>query len=279
MGSLVKQWTMPKTLPALKSLEILKRRIGWAAKGYGGQFFDGEKFVTFKSEPGTHAEESLLTYLENENLDDAAAYVTLEPCTQRGKGTPCASRLISHGIKTVFIGNSDPHPAMSGTAWKEFHEANVKVRDFPADLRDEIRRDNLDFLRKFVYSPQETGGAEFNYMLNNGVRVLGPDGKQFNTKWSRCNSGSVYAYDHKFDVCIAKNCKHFDQIDDPSRWFEDKDYAKNVEVGQIVIYRNEHGYALIKIVKATYPDDNGNAILKFKYQLRYISQNSDSSTL
>jgi hypothetical protein len=75
--------------------------------------------------------------------------------------------------------------------------------------------------------------------------------------------------DHEFSVALAKNCAMFDQVDDPARWFEDCNYWKPVHEGQIVIFRNQKGYALVQVLKVRTKTAESNAELHFRYQLRY----------
>jgi pyrimidine deaminase RibD-like protein len=232
----------------------------------------------FHGEPKQHAEEALLAQLADVDLASATAYVTLEPCTERRKGTPCANHLASSGIKTVFVANSDPHPKISNASWRIFFEQRIAVRDFSYDLRNEARRDNIKFFDKFVYSPQPQSSASFNFGRNGGERILGPTAKQFCTRWTPRGHGTIWALDYDFNVCVAKHCNEFAQVDDPSRWFEDSHYSKPVEVGQIVIFRNAFGFALVKVREVVHPDCDidRNGILKFDYQLRFLAETAVS---
>lgn len=57
----------------------------------------------------------------------ATLYVTLEPCTHFGKTPPCVERVISSGIKKVYIANLDPNPLVAGTSIQKLKEANIEV--------------------------------------------------------------------------------------------------------------------------------------------------------
>jgi hypothetical protein len=50
---------------------------------------------------------------------------------------------------------------------------------------------------------------------------------------------------------------------------EDSHYTKAVSEGEIVIFRNEHGFALVKVLRATPRIEGSNAELHFAYELRY----------
>lgn len=58
----------------------------------------------------------------------AALYVTLEPCSTYGKTPPCTEALIKAGIKSVFIGATDPGPANGGKAAALLRRSGLKVK-------------------------------------------------------------------------------------------------------------------------------------------------------
>lgn len=244
--------------------------IGWAAKGVGVCVLnvDGVE-VMFDVKPSEHAEKALLDNLVDVDLEGATAHVTLEPCTKRNRGESCTNLLIARKISVVHVGNCDPNPDVGALAWKLFHQHNVTVRDFPSDLRNEARRDNDAFFSKFQWSKKEQGGGSFDYSSNGGARVLGPAGREFNTRWTPRGNGSIYALDYAHNVCLAKNCTQFAEIDDPSRWLEDSHYTKPVQEGEIVIFQNEHGFALIQVIRVATATHSSNAELQFRYELRY----------
>ena len=245
--------------------------IGWYAKGVGGQCRNASGMEDFVANPSAHAEQALLEQIADADLSDVTAYVTLEPCTKKkGKGLCCADLLVHAGIKTIHVGNCDPNPDVGGLAWRTFHAAGILVRDFPPELRNEARRDNDAFFRKFNFSVGDAGAASFDYEQNGGTRILGALAEAFTTSWTNRGNGSIYALDYGFSVALAKNCTTFDQVDDPARWFEDCHYTKPVHEGQIVIFRNLKGYALVQVIAVRTKTADTNAELHFRYQLRYI---------
>lgn len=262
--------TLPNPIPRVAVVVAAGAELlGWAAKGVGGQSRVGNRLVDFPSTTSGHAEQMLLDQFGQADLSGATAYVTLEPCTKRRTGPSCAERLISAGVRRVFIANCDPNPDVGGLAWRLFHAAGVTILDFPGELRNEARRDNDPFFAKFTYSQRDEGKAAFDYLMGGGLRVLGPTGREFPTRWTNRGRGTIYAIDNDYDVAVAKHCETFDQVDDPGRWFEDAYYTKPVDVGQIVVFRNAHGFALVKVLEVSPKTDTANAELKFAYQLRY----------
>lgn len=64
----------------------------------------------------------------SESVENATAYVTLEPCSHTGKTPPCADALIAAGIKRAVIATLDPNPKVAGRGVKKLVEANIEVK-------------------------------------------------------------------------------------------------------------------------------------------------------
>lgn len=67
----------------------------------------------------------------------ADLYVTLEPCSHRGKTGPCAEALLDAGIRRVAAAMEDPNPLVSGKGFDRLRSAGVEVRN--GLLEDEAR--------------------------------------------------------------------------------------------------------------------------------------------
>ena len=66
----------------------------------------------------------------NNLKDDASGgslYVNLEPCCHRGKTPPCVDRIISSGIKKVFVSIKDPDLRVAGKGIKLLENAGIEV--------------------------------------------------------------------------------------------------------------------------------------------------------
>lgn len=111
--------------PAPAAAQFLRRAIALAERGWGrvhpnplvgavvvrdgqvvGEGFHGEY-------GGPHAEVVALA-AAGERAHGATLYVTLEPCTHRGKTPPCTEAVRAAGIERVVYGAEDPHPQAGG---------------------------------------------------------------------------------------------------------------------------------------------------------------------
>ncbi len=61
------------------------------------------------------------------NPNGGTLYVNLEPCCHQGKTPPCVKRIISSGIKRVFLSIKDPDPRVSGKGIAQLKKAGIEV--------------------------------------------------------------------------------------------------------------------------------------------------------
>ncbi len=59
--------------------------------------------------------------------DDAAMYVTLEPCSIEGKTPPCTDAILDLGIKRIYAAMEDPNPKVSGSGIDILREAGIEI--------------------------------------------------------------------------------------------------------------------------------------------------------
>ncbi len=90
-----------------------------------------------------HAEPMALAQLEGP-LDDAIAFVTLEPCAFHGRTPSCAAEMIRRRVGTTYVAMVDPHPRNRGQGIAMLREAGLTVHI--GLLEDEARADLADLV-------------------------------------------------------------------------------------------------------------------------------------
>jgi diaminohydroxyphosphoribosylaminopyrimidine deaminase/5-amino-6-(5-phosphoribosylamino)uracil reductase len=99
--------------PAVGAVLVNRNRI--IARGYHQQA------------GGDHAEVDCLQKLAGPVPARAILYVTLEPCSTRGRTAPCANYLIERSVRSVVIGAIDPNPQHRGRAIELLRASGVDV--------------------------------------------------------------------------------------------------------------------------------------------------------
>jgi len=100
--------------PAVGALLVVQNRI--IARGHHRQ----------AGKP--HAEIECIRKLRGKFPKDSTLYVTLEPCSTKGKTGPCTDEIVRTGIKTVVIGATDPNPRHRGAGSDLLVNAGIEVR-------------------------------------------------------------------------------------------------------------------------------------------------------
>ncbi|MFM2050114.1 MAG: hypothetical protein RL682_605 [Pseudomonadota bacterium] len=78
---------------------------------------------------GAHAEIMALrdAAARGSSTQGATAYVTLEPCSHRGRTGPCCDALAKAGIGRVFASIADPNPLVAGKGFQRLTNAGIEV--------------------------------------------------------------------------------------------------------------------------------------------------------
>lgn len=224
--------------------------------------------------PGIHAEYGLIRALGDQDLAGATIYTTLEPCSRRNDPKrPCVEHVIDRSVATVLIGMYDPNPVIYREGWKRLRDAGIELRDFEAALRDEILADNQAFTDTYRRGMGAEGEASFDYMQNDGRFEIRIGDAIFRTRWTRGGRQSIYSYDSDRRVAHARYASSFDEIDDPAS-LDFESHSRLISQGDITIFRNEFGFALVRVDKVFSGPDYGDdhTELKIHWQLRLNEQ-------
>jgi diaminohydroxyphosphoribosylaminopyrimidine deaminase/5-amino-6-(5-phosphoribosylamino)uracil reductase len=78
---------------------------------------------------GHHAEINALEDCQSLGVtpNGATMYVTLEPCSHKGKTGPCTQAVISAGIAKVFVAMTDPSEHANGKGIEQLRQAGIEV--------------------------------------------------------------------------------------------------------------------------------------------------------
>jgi diaminohydroxyphosphoribosylaminopyrimidine deaminase / 5-amino-6-(5-phosphoribosylamino)uracil reductase len=132
---------MSKACPRIHAEGFMRRALALAGRGQGfvspnpcvGAVLTrgGEILAEGHHErwAGPHAEVACLNEVsEDENLQDATLFVTLEPCAHTGKTPPCADLILRRGVGQVVVAMQDPNPLVAGRGIARLREAGVQVQ-------------------------------------------------------------------------------------------------------------------------------------------------------
>jgi diaminohydroxyphosphoribosylaminopyrimidine deaminase/5-amino-6-(5-phosphoribosylamino)uracil reductase len=75
-----------------------------------------------------HAEKAALSRLGGSAPQGTTMYVTLEPCSTKGRTGACTEAIREAGIKRVVVGAVDPNPAHAGRGIEVLRQAGIEVR-------------------------------------------------------------------------------------------------------------------------------------------------------
>ena len=150
----------------------------------------------FHSKAGMpHAEVMALNNL-NKDAKGGSMYVNLEPCCHSGKTPPCVNKVISAGIKKIYISIQDPDKRVSGKGIKLLKEAGIKVH------LGLCEKESLELNKSFIYKNTENKAyGVLKWAMSIDGRIALKNGK---SKWiSNVDSRSlVHSFRSEFDAII-----------------------------------------------------------------------------
>ncbi|MDP9265105.1 MAG: bifunctional diaminohydroxyphosphoribosylaminopyrimidine deaminase/5-amino-6-(5-phosphoribosylamino)uracil reductase RibD [Chloroflexota bacterium] len=133
-----------------RALRLAKRAAGRTSPNpmvgaviVAGDEIVGEGFHRAAGEP--HAEINALR-AAGERARGATLYLTLEPCSHRGRTPPCVDAVIGAGIARVVAALRDPYPKVNGRGFRALRQAGIRVDE--GMLADEAARLNEGFLTR-----------------------------------------------------------------------------------------------------------------------------------
>src|SRR5213082_3659429 len=135
---------------------------------------------------GDHAEIDCLGKLHDPIPAEAVLYVTLEPCSTRGRTAPCANYIIQRGVRRVVIGAVDPNPKHQGRAIGLLRAGGIDVRT--GVLEDACTRLNEAF-NKWIVTGEPFVIAKCGMSLDG--YLTRPAGE---TRWLTSESSRAHAH-------------------------------------------------------------------------------------
>lgn len=274
-SSLPKRHFMQKAIEQMKKCSEEGPMVGAIIEKDGKIVSEGYRKLGQQGQKGLHAERMAIEAAQARGIDlnGSAIYSTLEPCVDTGSSTTCCAELIVQaGCTHVYIGRYDINPNIYRKGWKKLIDSGLEPYDFDSDLREDIDKLNSKFVGNFSKGEGPSGGAKFDYTLNDGkypIAISETDARTVMTRWSRCGVRSIYANAYYGErVALVKYATDFSQIDDPKSY----SFCNNVKVseGEIVAFVSDIGCVLVKVEKVESGPEYGSldTIVKIKYQVR-----------
>ncbi len=142
-----------------------------------------------------HAEAMALDNLKKDPKD-GSMYVNLEPCCHHGKTPPCVDKVISSGIKKVYISIEDPDKRVSGKGIKLLKQAGIQVH--LGLCKNESLELNKDFIHKNI-TKKAFGVLKWAMSIDGRIALKNGKSKWITNEKSR---SLVHSFRANFDAII-----------------------------------------------------------------------------
>ena len=142
-----------------------------------------------------HAEAMAFNNLR-EDPYEGSLYVNLEPCCHKGKTPPCVDRIISSGLKRVFVSIKDPDTRVAGKGIEILKGAGIEVN------LGLCAKEAFELNKSFIY--RNLKGSAFG-VLKWAMSIDGRSGlKNGESKWitNELSRSSVHKLRANFDAII-----------------------------------------------------------------------------
>ncbi len=142
-----------------------------------------------------HAEAMAFNNL-TEDPKGGSIYVNLEPCCHQGKTPPCVNKIISSGIKKVFVSIKDPDERVAGKSLNLLKNAGIGVH------LGLCEKESLEINKAFIYrNLTRTSYGVLKWAMSIDGRIGLPNGQ---SKWISSNSSRdmVHSLRTEFDAII-----------------------------------------------------------------------------
>ena len=150
----------------------------------------------FHLKSGTpHAEAMAFNNLKKD-ASGGTLYVNLEPCCHQGKTPPCVDKIISFGIKKVYISIEDPDKRVSGKGIKLLEDAGIKVH------KGLCAKESLELNKSFIHkNTTESSFGVLKWAMSIDGRIGLENGK---SKWitNKDSRSLVHSYRACFDAIV-----------------------------------------------------------------------------
>ena len=143
-----------------------------------------------------HAEAMAFDNLKK-NPRGGSLYVNLEPCCHEGKTPPCVKRIISSGIKKVFVSIKDPDLRVSGKGLNQLREAGLEVN--LGLCKEEAISINKPFIHKNL-TGQSYGVLKWAMSMDGRIGLKNGKSKWITNDYSR---SEVHTLRADFDAIVV----------------------------------------------------------------------------